>query len=170
MMKLIVPALIFILSVTLITYSDSGRFLFAGGSDSNHTLLAPNGYLMLLVVGVIVICVTAVSRSRSRAATVVCLALSLVLWVACGRTVAVVSDGRIVAGWFFLHTTTIDLREDDEDPEAYAARTRVTVSRPWCLDLHTATRSARLFVGPELIRPLVTVLRSRGFTIVEERR
>jgi hypothetical protein len=82
----------------------------------------------------------------------------------CGRVVALSWDGRIASGWFFLRTSTIQLRNDGQEMDDYAKYWTVREIPVWRIEWSTKGRSERLFVGPLNYDQTIEMLNENQFS------
>lgn len=161
----LVSVFVVALVVSVITYTAIGSFLFARGSDTDFAVARSGERITALVLAALAGGPLLASRFRSSPATALTVIVALSVWALSGRAVGLFGDGRIVAGWFFLRTTSVDLRQPGEDFEVYASRVRVVALPGWSIELRAAARSERLFVGPASWRSCIQLLSARGFKV-----
>lgn len=91
-----------LLSCTLLTYSEIGRFLFSG------TLLLKTVRLsfpsMIAVTLLLLVAPLSLLRRTRGSPFHVTVAASVALWLVCGRAVGLSWDGEFRSGWFFCAT------------------------------------------------------------------
>lgn len=151
------------LLIAVLEFTGFGDFVFNRGSEvftifHASPLLVGIGFLVLLVT-----CLTALRLKVF--ARILLMSAGVAVWMLFGRAAALSWDGRMAAGWFFLRTTTLQLREETEDMEDYAKHWQVRVIQHWWLEFESAGRSERVFVGPCIMSAMLDLLRDKGFVV-----
>lgn len=157
-------AAVMVASVTLVSYSRFGIFLFNGGSDV-FMLKRLESHTMLFVAAIVLILPALTLRTKSSVPFVVVMFLSLVIWLLCGRVVADRYDEKVATGWFCFRTSTINLYEPGDD-DAYPKLWHVTALPGWRIELRRSSgRTEHLFVGPVLKGSSLDFFKARGYQV-----
>lgn len=148
-------------------YAGLGEFWFAKGSSSTLLIARAPIWAAAAACTVVLIALGAIVLHRElRLPVLVILPFVVGGWIATSRVIGMHSDGRIIAGWFWFSTNTIDLREPEEDPDTHVSHTQIVVESCNVLKFHSHEQSASVYVGPLLMNSVVAMLRGRGFHIV----
>jgi hypothetical protein len=155
MFRSILVALIglIMMGLTVIGYTASARFLFAGGStESMMTIAAPSAIVSTVFLALCVV-LYLLRKRMSRSIRWPLLGIAVILWFISGRTIGLAAfpDGRVSTGWFFIETNRFNLCQASEDCETVIGSEMQTApSSLWRLDLSTGHVSETIFVGPFL--------------------
>jgi len=151
------------LGVTASTCTDFGTFLFNRGSDIFDVHRLPQGVMGLTTL--LMICPALTLRRKSRAPFVTASICSVVLWLICGRVVAMAWDGRVATGWLCFRTTTIELSQE-ADGEDFAKHWQVSRLPAWRLEIRRPNAPIhRIFVGPLLLSESLELFESYGLVV-----
>jgi hypothetical protein len=152
-----------LLSCTLLTYSEIGRFLFSG------TLLLKTVRLsfpsMIAVTLLLLVAPLSLLRRTRGSPFHVTVAASVALWLVCGRAVGLSWDGEFRSGWFFCATQSYSLVQA-RDPDDFLAAWSCQRAPLWTIELHRSHHQPRrIVVGPFLMSSTVDLLNQYGCTI-----
>lgn len=148
--------------ITLTTYSGFGRFLFAQGSDSGYLVVRPALWVACLVWLVTSFALVAAWRATSTSGLVGIVAILCLVWLASGRAVGVgFGFGyRVVAGYFFIRTTSFEPSVDSDEPQFEIEEVRWPLETVGLVDLRSGDRRHRVFAGPLCAGSATSLLRS----------
>ena len=161
-------ALIMVVGASYLMHSKLGVFNFAQGSDSDLNIVsAPLWLTAAISAGLLLFIAFLTWYSRVGVLHLILLAVLMFAWIINGRVVGVSTDGRILAGWFYVRTEFVNFREPDEDPEVYVSHMKILAHSRWQLEIQIREHRAKIFVGPILRNSLLGALKERGFKVIE---
>jgi hypothetical protein len=155
-------------AVTVLSYSDIGRFLFAQGSDVPWSIVRSPLLWPSLTLGVMLVAAVRLARRTKAAAAWMLLAVMWLAWAGLGRAIGFHSDGRIRSAWWLWvdRTHTPSAADLTDGADAYACRPRVSVTE-WTgeITIESPSGAAAILAGPLLRAEVREALERRGYRL-----
>jgi hypothetical protein len=155
-------------ALPLLSYSDMGRILLALGSDAHLRVARPPGVLVACVTvaltsWLIYLCWRARYERRHLAVLLVLVSF----WALCGRVVAIDCFGRVrvLTGWYFGRTGTVELSGPQKDPEEYMSHTEVRPVGNIFVQINDPAQTTLIFVGPVILDNTLSLFDEAGFEV-----